>query len=109
KPTKTGCPFKSHMSNAPPQTGRVQETPTSLINTPIHRGVGRGVCVLTLFKGFHRPANRFRAFLNSPCPFKSQMSNFPPQSPVPIQQKSAGCIGPIGPRLDFAKSTAQKQ
>ncbi len=40
--------------------------PVSL--TPrIHRGVGRGLCVLTLFKGFHRPANRFRAFLNSPA------------------------------------------
>src|SRR6266571_6032931 len=31
----------------------------------IHRGVGRGLRVLTLSKGFHRAANRFRAFLNS--------------------------------------------
>jgi len=39
--------------------------PVSL--TPrIHRGVGRGLCVLTLSKGFHRAADRFRAFLNSP-------------------------------------------
>ena len=44
---------------------RVQETLSSLINTPIHRVVGRRLCVLTLSKGFHRAANRFRAFLNS--------------------------------------------
>ena len=44
--------------------GRVQEAQTSLINTP-YRGVGRGLCLLTLSKGFHRVANWFRAFLNS--------------------------------------------
>src|SRR5260370_32533870 len=39
--------FKSELLGAAPSLGRVQDTPTGLINTPIHRGAGRGLCILT--------------------------------------------------------------
>src|SRR5437016_154700 len=44
-------------------------------------GVGRGLCLLTLSKGFHRTANWFRAFLNPPWGFMAR-----PTSPPPAQR-----------------------